>query len=257
AGQRARRSAGAGSELLQLREYQAGDPLSRIDWKATARARALITREFSEDQHLDILVAIDAGRASRARAGLLDRLGLYANIAARFAEHAVRHDDQVGLCVFSDRVLSVVAPDRGIAAVMRLRGALERLAVTPAESDLVGAAARIRGLLRRRSLIVLLTDFEEAAQEEPLARMLRVLSPPHLALVGGVRDPEIARVAFAPARGWRDPWVSLASAEHEARTRARIGRLHAAGVPAVATRADLLERAVIDEYEMLRRRRRI
>ncbi len=51
----------------------AGD---RIDWKATARARrTLVTREFSEDQHLDVLVAIDAGRLSRVRAGGLDRLG--------------------------------------------------------------------------------------------------------------------------------------------------------------------------------------
>src|SRR5207244_2832953 len=75
-GARPRRVAGAGAELHQLRGYVRGDPLARIDWKATARAGALVTREFSEDQHLDILVAIDAGRFSRVRAGALDRLGL-------------------------------------------------------------------------------------------------------------------------------------------------------------------------------------
>jgi len=69
-----------------LRAYVRGDPLARIDWKATARTRRLITREFSEDQHLDVLVAIDAGRLSRVRAGRLDRFGLYANVAARMAE---------------------------------------------------------------------------------------------------------------------------------------------------------------------------
>src|SRR5262245_63646195 len=83
---RPRRTVGAGSELHQLRSYVPGDALARIDWKATARTRKLITREFSEDQHLDVLVAIDAGRLSRVRAGRLDRFGLYANIAARFAE---------------------------------------------------------------------------------------------------------------------------------------------------------------------------
>ncbi|TLY84907.1 MAG: DUF58 domain-containing protein, partial [Gammaproteobacteria bacterium] len=64
-GARPRRVAGAGAELHQLRGYVRGDPLARIDWKATARAGTLVTREFSEDQHLDILVAIDAGRFSR------------------------------------------------------------------------------------------------------------------------------------------------------------------------------------------------
>ena len=52
-------------ELHQLRDYAPGDPLARIDWKATARTGALVTREYSEDQHLDVLVAIDAGRLSR------------------------------------------------------------------------------------------------------------------------------------------------------------------------------------------------
>ena len=48
-GSRARRVAGAGAELHQLRAYAPGDPLSRIDWKASARSRALVTREFSEN----------------------------------------------------------------------------------------------------------------------------------------------------------------------------------------------------------------
>src|SRR5690606_12015555 len=96
-GMRPRRTVGAGSELHQLRGYAPGDPLSRIDWKATARSRKLVTREFSEDQHLDILVAIDAGRFSRVRAGTLDRFGLYANIAARFAEVVTPNDDRIGL----------------------------------------------------------------------------------------------------------------------------------------------------------------
>jgi len=105
-GARPRRVGGAGAELHQLRAYAPGDPLARIDWKATARAGALITREFSEDQHLDILIGIDAGRFSRVRVGRLDRFGLYANLAARFAEVVTHHDDRIGLMVYADRVLA-------------------------------------------------------------------------------------------------------------------------------------------------------
>ena len=49
----------------------------------TARRGSLVAREYSEAQHLEILMVIDAGRASRVRAGELDRLGLYATVAAR------------------------------------------------------------------------------------------------------------------------------------------------------------------------------
>jgi uncharacterized protein (DUF58 family) len=256
-GARARRVAGAGSELNQLRAYVAGDPLSRIDWKATARARGLVSREFTEDQHLDVMVAIDAGRLSRIRAGRLDRLGLYANLAARFAEEVTGNDDRIGLVVFADRLLSVSAPERGAPAVARIRRALERMAAEPSESDPAVAAARIRSLLRHRSLVLLLTDLDDSSIADQLIRAVRILSPPHLVVAAGARNTEIEALARREARSWRDPWVALAAQEHEARTRRQLALLRRLGVPVIAARDDRLEQAVFDEYERLRRARKI
>lgn len=257
AGARSRRIPGAGAELYQLRRYLRGDPLSRIDWKATARSGALITREYSEDQHLDVLVAIDAGRFSRVRAGALDRFGLYANLTARFAEAATGNDDRIGLVVYADRVLSCCPPARGLAGVMRLRSALEALSVQAAESDPLSAAIRIRSVLKHRGLIVLLTDLDDASIADRLARAVRLLSPPHLAVVAGVRNEEIAALAQRTACGWQDPWVALAAAEHEARAALQRSLLRRLGAPVVSAPPGLLERAVFAEYEALRRRRRV
>jgi uncharacterized protein (DUF58 family) len=256
-GMRPRRIVGAGSELHQLRGYVAGDPLARVDWKATARIGRLVTREFTEDQHLDILVAIDAGRFSRVRAGRLDRLGLYSNIAARLAEIVTPNDDRIGLVVFSDRTLAVCAPERGLSAVTHIRKTLERLDVQPAESDPVSAAVRIRSLLKHRALIVVLTDLDDASVSEQLARAVRFLSPPHLVVVAGVHSLEIAELARRPARNWRDPWIALAAEEHETRAASQRVRLRRLGAPVIATKEELLEQALFAEYEALRRSRRI
>lgn len=256
-GSRPRRAVGAGAELHQLREYAPGDPLGRIDWKATARTRQLVTREFSEDQHLDILIAIDAGRFSRARAGRLDRLGLYANIAARFAEVAIPNDDRVGLLVYSDRALGVCPPGRGLPAMVRLRRELERLSVQPAESDATEAAMRIRGMLRHRGLVVLLTDLEDPSGAEQISRAVRLLSPPHLVVVAGVHSREIAELATLEARDWVDPWVALAAQEHEVRVSSQRVLLRRLGAPVVVAPEELLEQSVIAEYERLRRTRRV
>jgi uncharacterized protein (DUF58 family) len=256
-GMRPRRVLGAGSELHQLRGYVRGDPLARIDWKASARARALVTREFSEDQHLDVLVAIDAGRYSRVRAGKLDRLGLYANIAARLAEVVIPNDDRIGLVVFSNRILAACAPQRGLQAVMGVRRALEHLSAESAESDFAAAALRIRSLLKHRSLIVLLTDLDDAGAAQSLARSVRLLSPPHLVTIAAVHDREIAALARRPARNWRDPWIALAAQEHESRAERERLRLRRLGAPVIATREERLEQAVFHEYEMLRRSRRV
>jgi uncharacterized protein (DUF58 family) len=256
-GPRPRRAVGAGVELHQLRGYQYGDPLARIDWKATARTRRLVTRELSQDQHLDILIAIDAGRFSRVRVGTLDRFGLYANVAARFAQIVTPNDDRIGVMVFSDRPLVVCAPMRGLTAVARVRRALEGLKVEAAEADPIAAAVRIRSVLKRRGLVILLTDLDDANVADPLAKAVQLLSPPHLVMVAGVRSAEIAKLAVAEAREWSDPWVALAAQEHEARVALQKLLLRRLGAPVVVAPADRLEKALWVEYEALLRARRV
>ncbi len=271
-GVRPLRGGGAGSELHQLRAYVPGDPLSRIDWKATARVRRLVSREHSEDQHADVLIVIDAGRSSRIRAGRLDRLGVYANIAARLAESAIRNDDRVGLLVFCDRPLALCPLERGQAAVTRMRRALEQLAPHHAESDSLDAAMRARTLLKHRSLIVFLTDLEDPAAADPLTRAVQLLSPPHLVVVAGVESAELAGAiepgameasAMAPdgnelgASRRTDPWVTLAALEQRARAARRCALLGGLGAPAFTAPQESLGPRVLAEYERLRRARRI
>jgi uncharacterized protein (DUF58 family) len=256
-GPRPRRAVGAGAELHQLRGYQYGDPPARIDWKATARTRRLVTRELTQDQHLDILIAIDAGRFSRVRVGPLDRFGLYANMAARFAQMVTPNDDRIGLMVFSDRPLVICPPLRGLPAVARIRRALEEVRVDAAESDPAAAAVRIRGVLKRRGLVILLTDLDDANVADPLVKAVQLLSPPHLVVVAGVHSPEIARLAVAQAHESNDAWVALAAQEHEARVALQRLLLRRLGAPVVVAPADRLEEALLMEYEALLQARRV
>jgi uncharacterized protein (DUF58 family) len=129
--------------------------------------------------------------------------------------------------------------------------------VEPAESDPMAAAFKIRGMLRRRALIILLTDLDDANVADPLARAVGLLSPPHLVVVAGVRSSEIASLAMKEAREWRDPWVALAAQEHEERVALHRLQLRRLGAPVIVTSAELLEKSVLAEYEALRRSRRV
>ena len=256
-GARPRRGPGAGQELYQLRGYLRGDPLGRIDWKATARSGALMTREYSEDQHLDIVVLIDAGRLSRVRCGALDRFALYGNIAASFAELVAHNDDRIGVVVYADEVLGTCMPARGLGAVVRLRALLEQLVVRPAESDPVAAAMAVRRMLRHRALVVVLTDLDDLSVADALARAVRVLAPPHLVLVAGVHTAELEQLARAPARAWQAPWVALAASEHLARAAARREVLQRLGAPLVAAPPERLQEELFARYQQLRQSRRV
>jgi uncharacterized protein (DUF58 family) len=257
AGETPRRLPGSGVELLQLRDYTSGDALSRIDWKATARRGMLISREYSEAQHLEILIVIDASRASRVRAGDLDRLGLYANVAARLAEHAVSAEDRVGLLVYAEQTLTACLPDRGIRAVTRLRHALATLETRRGEANPIPAAIQVRRMLRHRGLIVWLTDLAEPARNELLMQALKALVPRHLPIVASPHAAQIDHLADAAAVEWRDPYIGIAARGHRARAQAQVANLRHQGVVVLDEPDDELDQAVFDAYLRLRSRKRV
>lgn len=256
-GVRSRSALGAGLEMLQLRDYRPGDALHLIDWKATARTGRLVSRDFAEDQRLDIVIAIDVGKGSALRAGDLDRLGHFANIAARFAEYAAAQDDRVGVVLFADRPIAALAPARGASAVLRIRELLKHIAVTPAESNPLNAALRIRSLAPHRTLVVLLTDLDDATTAGQLSSAARLLAPKHLPLIAGLSSREVEALAHAPANDWIDPYESLAAQEYCAQLERNVHALRMQGAVALVAHPDQLERAVFNCYADLRRRRRV
>ncbi len=250
-------SVGAGRELHHLREYRAGDPRHTIDWKASARATGLVTRVFTEDQHLEVMLLIDAGRTSRTELDGMPQLGHYANLAARFAEYCVAGDDQVGLMVFADRPLATLAPARGTPAVARIRAALAALAPLPVESDVLAAVRNVRRLARRRSLVVIMTDLYERSATSQLAQSTRLLVPKHLPLIVGMLSEETIELAERPARDWLDPYDALAAREFRRHVDSNVARLAELGAHALTARPRELDRKVLDSFRMLRAQRRV
>jgi uncharacterized protein (DUF58 family) len=257
AGAQPARTAGSGAEVLQLRDYRKGDPLRAVDWKATARRGRLISRDFSEDQHLEVIVAIDAGRASALGAGDADRLSLYVNAAARFAERAASLDDAVGVVVFAAQPLAMLAPARGEAAVARIRDLLTACRVQQSESNPVLAAARIHAMAQRRSLILILTDLEDASAGEQLLKAVRLLTPKHLPFIAGFHSTRVEALASAPASDPFGAYRALAAVEYVNTVEGNVRALRALGAAALTARPAELDRAVIDAYRQFRLRRRV
>jgi len=191
------------------------------------------------------------------RAGELDRLGLYANVAARLAEHAVSVEDRVGVLVYADRMLRACLPDRGLRAVTRLRHALETLETQRGEPDPVTAAIQVRRMLRHRGLVVWLTDLAEPARNDQLLQALKALVPRHLPIVASPHAAEITRLTRLEAVGWQDPAVAIAAREHRRRAQEQVASMRQQGVVVLDEPDDALDRAVFDAYLGLRRRKRV
>lgn len=256
-GATAERRQGSGRELHHLREYRPGDPRHAIDWKATARSGQLITRVFTEEQHLEIVLVVDAGRTSRNEIDGLSQLGHYVNTAARFAERAVANEDRIGLIAITDRPVALVAPDRGLQAVRNIRQALAGLTTVPVESDMLAAAHELGRMVRHRSLVIVLTDYYGSDPGSRLGQSIRLWVPKHLPMVVGLIGGEVKQIAGRLASEWLDPYESLAAMTYQQDVHRGMAGLRRLGAETLLAGPEELEQAVIRRYQLLRANRRV
>ena len=184
-------------------------------------------------------------------------MSLYVNVAARFAERAASLDDAVGVVVFAAQPLAVLAPARGEAAVGRIRDLLTACRTQQSESNPVLAAARIHSMAQRRSLVLILTDLEDASAGEQLVKAVRLLTPKHLPFIAGFQSTQVEALASAPASEPLSAYRALAAVEYVNTVEGNVRALRALGAAALTARPGELDRAVIEAYRQFRLRRRI
>ena len=252
-----RSSSGSGTELMGFRDYQRGDPMKSIDWKATARRATPMVRLCANEEHVELILAVDAGRTSGIQSGSLTRLGHYANVAARLAERSLANGDHVGLVVFAQTPIYTAAGLRGTRGLQRIRGGLASMRTQARESNPLAAALHIRRLVSQRSLVVMFTDMDEGEIAGQLRRAASFLSPKHLPVVASLMDDDIAQMRWQPAKRWLDPYTMLAALEITKGARRTALHLQRSGAHVILARPAELDKRVLRAYEGLRSRRRV
>ncbi len=118
--------------------------------------------------------------------------GLLLGIAAQ------RYGDLFGLVVYSDRVQRFVRAGGGRQHFNACRQALYDLKTSAASPDLQELSSFIGGRLRRRALLVFLTDFDDPVTTESFVRNMELAARRHLVLVNTLKDHAVARLFTQP-----------------------------------------------------------
>jgi uncharacterized protein (DUF58 family) len=167
------RSAFRGSGLVfsDLREYQPGDDIKHIHWKATARTGTVFVKSFEEERQLRVLLAVDTSPSMSASWG--DQSFAKAiEFCSLIGALTQRGNDMLGLMAFSDRVTSYLAPKAGPKLYSRVLSTLIQDSKLPAGgTNLAGALEHLQSTLRRASIIFILSDFECAQAKEQLSNL--------------------------------------------------------------------------------------
>ncbi len=254
-GVRALRRRGEGTSFAGLREYTPGDDPRSVDWKATARRRKLITREFAIEQGQTVMLAVDAGRLMTQIADRYARFEYALSSALALADIAIASGDQVGLLVFNDAVRAFVPPGRGRAALGAVRDALLPVQATMVEPDYGAAFRTLEIRHRRRALVVLFTDVIDVRASQALIAHTARSARRHLPLVVALRNEALvgaaapAGIASSGAVYERAAAEELLSARDEA-----LGRMRQSGVSVIDVKPQAMTAAVINRYLELKGR---
>lgn len=169
---------GSGVDVTDLREYEPGDDLRHIDWNVTARMDEPYVREYVEDRDVTAWLLLD--RSPSMGFGPVDRRKhlVVAEVAATVARILARGGNRVGAVLFDAEVERVVPPGHGRTQVLRILEHLLREPQPPdgarRPTDLAVPLRAALGLVRRRSLVVLVSDFiGEPGWERPLGMLAR------------------------------------------------------------------------------------
>jgi uncharacterized protein (DUF58 family) len=176
---------GEGLEFHQLREYRNGDMLRQVDWKATARRRELISREYQEERDQRVLFLIDSGRRMRTRDDSLSHFDHALNGMLLLAYIALRQGDSVGLQVFGAE-RKWVPPQRGVTSVNVLLNETYDLHSGAQSADYISAAEELMTRQRKRALVVLMTNLRE--EDADLLPALRLLGKRHVVVLANLRE---------------------------------------------------------------------
>lgn len=192
------RQIGRGREFERLREYQPGDGVEDIHWKATARRGRPVTKVFQVERTQEIYVILDTSRLSGQSSGGQTNLDRSIKAALLTGAAVENHGDLFGVGAFSDQVETFVRARTGKIHYAACRDAIYQLRPRGVSPDFDEMATFLRLRLRRRSLLIFLTALNDPLIAENFARATRLLAARHLVVVAMLR-PEGASQIFTDA----------------------------------------------------------
>ena len=244
----ARRIRGEGTQFEALSEYEPGMDRRRIDWKASARHTRLYARENESERDNQIVFAFDCGQAMCEPVDGLPRIDRAVSAALMAAWVALKGGDRVALFGFADKPELMTPFATDTRAFHRLQTAAAGIDYTAREPNFTLALATLTAKLKRRSLIVLFSDFADPTSAELMVESVERLVRHHLVIFVTLEDAELSDMAEAEPATLRDLATAVA-ADGLARQRALVlQRLRRLGVDVIEAPWQAIGYRLIDRY---------
>ena len=164
---------GSGLEFDDVRAYQYGDDVRVIDWKVTAKGHGTYIKTFREEKEQLVYFLLDVSASQEIGQQNQQKLDVAKEIAGVLTLSAIKEASQVGMICYSDRNEKYIRPAKGSRHAYELISQMVQLKPESDRTDLNAAFLFALKLIRRRSVIVVLSDFIDTGWEHNLKALAR------------------------------------------------------------------------------------
>lgn len=248
---------GDGTEFESLRDFQPGLDTRSIDWKASARHTTLLSREFRAERNHQIVIGLDTGRLMAEPVAGTPLLDHAIHTLLLLAQVSLRHGDRVRLFPFAARPRVLSAARSGPRALRELIRLTTDLEYSQEETNFTLALTDLSTRLRRRSLVLVLTDFVDSVTAELMVENVLRLKRRHLVLFVAFRDPGLQTWAEREPRTLDVLDRAVVAASLLKEREAVLGRLRKAGVFALDAAPREVGPRLVNRYLEIKRREMI
>jgi uncharacterized protein (DUF58 family) len=256
-GQLPRPETGEGAEFEALADFRPGMDRRAIDWKQSARHTRLIAKEYRVERNNNIVLAIDSGRTMSEPLHGMPRVDSAVSAALLTAFVALKQGDRIGLFAFDARPRASSKVVSGPGAFGLLQRVAAGIDYSPQETNYTLALATLAGGLKRRTLVILFTEFTDTVSAELMLAALGPLLGRHLLLFVVLRDAELEDFTAAEPHTADDISRAVSAAALLQERRLVLTRLRHLGIEVVEASAAEAGPAVVKAYLDLKRRGRL
>ncbi|SMC27075.1 Uncharacterized conserved protein, DUF58 family, contains vWF domain [Andreprevotia lacus DSM 23236] len=245
-----RRRRGEGTDFHQLRDYREGDALRAIDWKATARLRKPISREYQEERDQQIIFLLDCGRRMQAQDGDTSHFDHALNAMLVLAWLAQKQGDAIGLYTFGGEE-RWLPPLKGRASFDRLLSSLYDLEASETHPDYLAAAEALAERAKKRALVVLLTNLRDE-DSDSLADAMTLLVNPHRVLCASLRETVLDSELLRPVADFEAALTHCGTLEYLEARRKAFNALSGHGRELIDVTPQALPLALVNRYREMK-----
>jgi uncharacterized protein (DUF58 family) len=253
-GQRSQPFLGEGSEFENLADFSQGMDNRHIDWKRSARHRRLLAKEFRQERNQPIVLGFDTGRLMLEPVGTDTRLDHFIRAGLSLGWISLRSGDLVGGCAFDLFFRQFLPPGRTPSFFTKLQRFAARLNYAPEETNFTLSLTELASRLRQRSLVVLFTEFSDAANATLLLECLELLIKKHVVIFVSTPDPVTHRLPEGRPESFEARAEAVIADKLNRERAVVLGRMNRLGIHTIDSKGPALSGALISRYLSIKRR---